>query len=170
MKTLIDKVLSIRITVKTIALVVAGILLGIFLSSQLSDGGGKASAPVQIASTTTAPATTTTTSTTSTTTTTTTTTAPPKPAHTSLWTKVDSYYDGDMSEYTSKDITEAGDMACRMWNSVAGVSRVAVIREIMGTGIEDAGLAAAISQAVLWTVCKQTATFPNGPLPFDDWR
>lgn len=168
MKSLIDRILAIRITVKTIVLVVAGILIGILVASVLSDGGGKAAtAPVQIVPTT-APATTTTTSTTSTTTTTT--TVPPKPAHNALWSKVDSYYDGDLSEYSSADINEAGDMACRMWNSVAGVSRVAVIREIMATGIEDAGLAAAISQAVLWTTCKQTATFPNGPLPFDNWR
>ena len=173
MKALIDRVLGVRITVKSIALVVAGALVGLLFASQPFDGGGKA--PVEVASTTTAPATTYTTSTTSTTTTTTTTVppAPPKPSGTALTRKVDEYAPGSTAKYGADSIEEGGKMACRMWNAEAGISRIAVIREIakvMRLNPDELTVAAAISQAALWTICPVTATFPDGPLPFDNWR
>lgn len=172
MNQALEKLLAIRITLKSIALVVVGIFIGYLLVSAIDNGGNSAPQTVEAPTTTSTIAPTTTSTTT--TTTTTTTTLPPKPAHTSLYSKVDQYYDGDLSQWSSSEIEAAGKKACRLWNYSAGVSRSSIILgvlEELGGDVSTAGdLAAAITQAVLWTICPQTAAFPDGPLPFDDWR
>lgn len=118
----------------------------------------------------------TTTSTTSTTTTTTTTTVPPAPAKvtptkSSLIRKIDEYAPGTSDRYSAVTLEAAGMMACQMWNAEAGISRMAVIREINTIlGGDDLNTSAAISQAVLWTICPVTATFPFGPRETAEWR
>jgi hypothetical protein len=122
-----------------------------------------------------APTTSSTSTTTTSTTTTTTTTLPPvtKPAKSQLVRKVDEYAPGSSEKYGAASIEAGGKMACRMWNNGPSIPRMAVMREIatvMRLLPEELTVAAAISQAVLWTICPQTATFPDGPLPFDNWR
>lgn len=114
-----------------------------------------------------------TTTSTSTTTTTSTTMAPKPaaPARSSLVSKVEEYAPGATGMFSSAEIEAGGEMACLMWNSRQGASRFSVIREVAKVmETDDLNVPAAISQAVLWTICKTTASFPNGPLPFDDWR
>ncbi len=112
---------------------------------------------------------TTTTSTTSTTTTTTTTVAP-KPSKSAYIRKLDEYFPGASSQYPVSVLDAGGKMACMMWNAEAGVSRIAVIREIQtAMGVQNMELAAHISQAVLWTLCPSTATFPFGPRETAEW-
>lgn len=120
------------------------------------------------------PAPTTTSTSTTSTTTTTTTTLPPKPvapAKSALVRKIDEYAPGTSDRYSGATLQAAGLMACRMWNAEAGISRMSVIREINTVlGGNDLNTSAAISQAVLWTICPITATFPFGPRETAEWR
>lgn len=147
-----------------------GVLIGVIASGDMKNEP----VVVEIAAptTTVAPTTTTTSTTTSTTSTTTTTTmppAPPKPTKTSLMKKLDQYAPGASDRYTAATISEAGKIACQMWN-VPNITRFTVVREILTIfGNDDQETAAALSQAVLWTICPITANFPNGPLPFGNW-
>lgn len=119
----------------------------------------------------------TTTSTSTTSTTTTSTTLPPVseakviPAKSALVKKIDEYAPGTSDRYSRVTLDAAGLMACRMWNAEAGISRMSVIREINTVlGGNDLNTSAAISQAVLWTICPITATFPFGPRETAEWR
>lgn len=114
--------------------------------------------------------TTTSTTTTSTTTTTTTTVAPkPQPSKSSLMAKLDQYAPGSSNRYSESTVSAAGKIACQMWN-VPNITRFSVIREILVVfENDDYETAAALSQAVLWTVCPITANFPEGPRPFGEW-
>lgn len=112
-----------------------------------------------------APTTTSTSTTTTSTTSTTTTTLPPKPvdSRSELVRKVDELYPGASTQYSSEVIEKAGRFACKRWNE-GPITRLNVIRDIMVfTGVDDLGFASAIAEAVVWTICWETTSFPNGP-------
>ncbi len=116
------------------------------------------------------PTTSTSSTTTTSTTSTTTTTVAPKPSKSAYIRKLDEYFPGASSQYPVSVLDAGGKMACMMWNAEAGVSRMAVIRETQtAMGVQNMELAAHISQAVLWTLCPSTATFPFGPRETAEW-
>ena len=106
------------------------------------------------------------TSTTTTSTTTTTTTLPPKPAapaKSQLVRKVDEIYPGASDRYGAATIEQAGKFACKRWNESV-ITRWNVIRDVMDyTSIDDITFGHAIAEAVVWTICWETTSFPNGP-------
>lgn len=107
----------------------------------------------------------TTTTSTTTTTTTTTTTLPPKPvdSRSELVRKVDEIYPGASTKYSKEIIEKAGKFACKRWNE-APITRINVMRDVMEyINIDDLGFAHAIAEGVVWTICWETRSFPNGP-------
>lgn len=119
-----------------------------------------------------ATATTTTSSTTSTTTTTTTTTIPtttlpppppPAPVNTAFYQRVDANYGGNLKKYTPAKITEAGNVACEMWDSSPGMELFVVASKVMTLGISERDLANVISAMAPWVICPITQAFPSGP-------
>jgi len=110
-----------------------------------------------------------TTTSTSTTTTTTTTLAIPVeqakviPVRSELVRKVDEIYPGASNLYGADTIEKAGVFACKRWNE-APITRLNVIRDILEyTGIDDIGFGHAVAEAVVWTICWENRSFPNGP-------
>jgi hypothetical protein len=113
-----------------------------------------------------APTTSSTSTTTTSTTTTTTTTLPPKPAapaKSQLVRKVDELYPGASQQFGAATIEKAGKFACKRWNETQ-ITRLNVIRDVMEyTNIDDLQFGHAIAEAVVWTICWETTSFPNGP-------
>lgn len=102
------------------------------------------------------------------TTTTTTTTVAPKPAdgRSKLIRKIDELSPGASHRYSSAQLEAAGKYACRNWNEPSA-SRFSVIRNIReNTDVADLQVAGAVAEAVVWTICWETVSFPNGPLEY----
>ena len=111
------------------------------------------------------PAPTSTSTTSTSTTSTTTTTLPPKPvdSRSELVRKVDEIYPGASTKYSREVIESAGKFACKRWNE-APITRMNVIRDVMDfTKIDDLTFGHAVTEAVVWTICWETRSFPNGP-------